>query len=440
MAPTFIHAGSRGGPLRPSGSSTVPTNVRPYRVGSGTLRVVGALMCILGTMIAAVLPVLAYIFVWHTDDRARIEAYTHWGIIGFAGLLGLIALLSNSAFMLALHVILGAMLGAALSAHNENIFLQQQFKCSQLQAASAGCGNECGNCALLNTCSAHVIATSCPTCQAYPAEFCNNLASNRIIIGIIGAVTLFALAVPSVLSLLVLLRNEAARGIEGSKLEWVRARVEEQCKLLEDGLPLTFPLDALLGSVQRLESSGEESNQALANRCKLDLAKAGFNVPAAPGTDEIKAGQAFIGAERATLPDANDAGAVPLVAWTNQNGPQKAAITPNRSSTPTNVVYPVVEPGYTPPPIETSSTPLLGGPGTVFVSSAVTSKTIVSERSTPEAGVEGEDETPSKERKHRHKHHKHREASDEAGAEGEDSGEKKRRHRKKREEEDADAV
>lgn len=61
-----------------------------------------------------------------------------------------------------------------------------------------------------------------------------------------GAVTLFALAVPSVLSLLVLLRNEAARGIEGSKLEWVRARVEEQCKLLEDSLPLTFPLDALL--------------------------------------------------------------------------------------------------------------------------------------------------------------------------------------------------
>ena len=61
-----------------------------------------------------------------------------------------------------------------------------------------------------------------------------------------GAVTVFALAVPSVLSFLVLLRNEAARGIEGSKLEWVRRRVEEQCKLLEDGLPLTFPLAALL--------------------------------------------------------------------------------------------------------------------------------------------------------------------------------------------------
>ena len=41
---------------------------------------------------------------------------------------GLIALLSNSAFMLALHVILGAMLGAALAAHIEGIFNQQEMK------------------------------------------------------------------------------------------------------------------------------------------------------------------------------------------------------------------------------------------------------------------------------------------------------------------------
>ena len=47
----------------------------------------------------------------------------------------------------------------------------------------------------------------------------------------------------------------------------------------------------LQGSVQRLEASGNEGNQALANRCKLDLAKQGFNVPAVPGTDEIQAGQ-----------------------------------------------------------------------------------------------------------------------------------------------------
>lgn len=45
------------------------------------------------------------------------------------------------------------------------------------------------------------------------------------------------------------------------------------------------------GSVQRLEASGNEGNQALANRCKLDLAKQGFNVPAVPGTEEIQAGQ-----------------------------------------------------------------------------------------------------------------------------------------------------
>ena len=66
-----------------------------------------------------------------------------------------------------------------------NTTLLCAYRCSQLQAASAGCGNDCGNCALLNTCTAAVIASSCPTCQAYPAEFCNNLASNRIIIGII---------------------------------------------------------------------------------------------------------------------------------------------------------------------------------------------------------------------------------------------------------------
>lgn len=41
---------------------------------------------------------------------------------------GLVALLSNSAFMLGLHVVLGAMLGAALGAHNESVFMQQEFK------------------------------------------------------------------------------------------------------------------------------------------------------------------------------------------------------------------------------------------------------------------------------------------------------------------------
>lgn len=41
---------------------------------------------------------------------------------------GVIALLSNSAFMLALHAILGAMLGAALAAHIEGVFNQQEFK------------------------------------------------------------------------------------------------------------------------------------------------------------------------------------------------------------------------------------------------------------------------------------------------------------------------
>ena len=69
---------------------------------------------------------------------------------------GLIALLSNSAFMLALHVILGAMLGAALSAHNENIFLQQQFKYESSLAfpafARKGTTNACKSPRMLHRC------------------------------------------------------------------------------------------------------------------------------------------------------------------------------------------------------------------------------------------------------------------------------------------------
>lgn len=75
---------------------------------------------------------------------------------------------------------------------------------------------------------------------------CQNIPLTVVLSPLQGAVTVFALAIPSVFSLLVLLRNEAARGIESTKLEWVRARVKEQCELLEAGQPLTFPLDALL--------------------------------------------------------------------------------------------------------------------------------------------------------------------------------------------------
>ena len=71
-------------------------------------------------------------------------------------------------------------------------------------------------------------------------------------------------------------------------------------------------------------------------------------------------------------------------------------VTANRSSTPTNVVYPVVEPGYTPPPLEISPVPLLGGPGAVVSSTAVASRTIVSETSIAEGDAEGEGDSPSK--------------------------------------------
>ena len=40
MIPQFVRAGKRGGPLSPTGSCKVSTDVRPYRVSSGTLRIV----------------------------------------------------------------------------------------------------------------------------------------------------------------------------------------------------------------------------------------------------------------------------------------------------------------------------------------------------------------------------------------------------------------
>ncbi len=92
------------------------------------------------------------------------------------------------------------------------------------------------------------------------------------------------------------------------------------------------------------------------------------------------------------MPDANDAAAVPMVAWSSQKGPERGVLAPtaNRSSTPTNVVYPVVEPGYTPPPVEISSVPILGGPANTVTSTAVASRTIVSGTSLAEEGGEGD--------------------------------------------------
>lgn len=62
--------------------------------------------------------------------------------------------------------------------------LLHMCRCSQLQAASAGC-SAC-SCAVTNTCTRALLATAgCTGCQAYPVEFCRDFLSNRTIIGII---------------------------------------------------------------------------------------------------------------------------------------------------------------------------------------------------------------------------------------------------------------
>ena len=68
----------------------------------------------------------------YAADRVRLPIVVH-------GLQGLIALLSNSAFMLALHVILGAMLGAALAAHIEGVFNQQEMRYDMTRALMCMC-------------------------------------------------------------------------------------------------------------------------------------------------------------------------------------------------------------------------------------------------------------------------------------------------------------
>jgi hypothetical protein len=60
-----------------------------------------------------------------------------------------------------------------------------------------------------------------------------------------GAVTVAAMVIPAVYSLIVLLRLENARGIETTKVAWVKGRVQEQAELLEGGQQLTMDLDAL---------------------------------------------------------------------------------------------------------------------------------------------------------------------------------------------------
>jgi hypothetical protein len=53
------------------------------------------------------------------------------------------------------------------------------------------------------------------------------------------------MVVPAVYSLMILLRLENARGIETTKIAWVKGRVLEQAELLENGHPLTLDLDSL---------------------------------------------------------------------------------------------------------------------------------------------------------------------------------------------------
>ena len=57
---------------------------------------------------------------------------------------GLLALVLRSSFLLGLHVVLGAMLGAAIAAYDASVFDNQDFRSALLYVATAGpCASHC---------------------------------------------------------------------------------------------------------------------------------------------------------------------------------------------------------------------------------------------------------------------------------------------------------
>ena len=89
-------------------------------------------------------------------------------------------------------------------------------------------------------------------------------------------------------AILELVCNEIVEA--GGRVQWDDIAGQDQAKRLVQELVVWPMLNPHLFKVPLLMHL-ERKDYAKANRCKLDLAKADYNVPAAPGTDEIKAGQ-----------------------------------------------------------------------------------------------------------------------------------------------------
>ncbi|KAK9803308.1 hypothetical protein WJX72_011186 [[Myrmecia] bisecta] len=363
----------------------------------------GIFACLVQMLAAAALPAVAYALVYMGHKLLSIESWMHWGVSVGAGLVGIVALLSGSSCLLTLHTVLGAMLGAALAAHNTVNYSMMDLQCNLTQVAWSSCSS-C-TCAATNSCTQANLDqdAACKSCEAPSSDLCTDFRKYRIEIAVMGVATVVFMALPPMFSLLSLLRVEAERGAAAAKLDWIRSRVKEQIALLEAGQALTFPFESLLGGLQKLKDSKKAANIELARQCKVALLAAGYEMPA----DVLVSPRKDNDSVAITVDAAANQDAVqPLTAWAGQNDVEAnagAEGSPRRSNKilpelpSSQPPLPIMAPGEPsteiPPPFSLAGTEELGK------SKKKKSKAVAEDVDEVAVAEEGEDDAGEKKKK-----------------------------------------
>ncbi|KAK9857932.1 hypothetical protein WJX84_004319 [Apatococcus fuscideae] len=229
-------------------SSSTSLAYRPHHTNLDNLKYQGLFFIITSAAAALVLPVLNYVAIWIHHTRWSIESWVDWGIVVLTALVALIALFSRSSGLLLLHVVMSTMAGAALGAHNAAIFLDWELRC----------GGQ------LNS-----IDQICTTYQRY-----------HVLVAVQGAVTVVAMAIPALFTLLTLLRLEAEKAVDRKKMQWQVLEVLQQRSLLQQSQPLSMPIESLSGLLAVLRSSPYNEWRLLAAKTTELLLEQGYDLPA----------------------------------------------------------------------------------------------------------------------------------------------------------------
>jgi len=215
----------------------------------------------LGVLATGILPMVDH-FVWYRYDPRMTEiTVTFWMVSALIGLLGAWAAWKERAMLVAIHVILGFMLGACLGTFSVSVYYDMESRCEVMQAAFVGCGG-C-NCSWTNECSLVNLTTirACRRCEAWPSEICRTvifgLGNGFTLTSIMGVLSLIAISVPVTSNLLMLLRMETIAGEAfKSKAGLDIVQLEYQLKLMENGEEPTCRYSALELLIDRLKDRG----------------------------------------------------------------------------------------------------------------------------------------------------------------------------------------